>query len=73
MRVNELAKDLGKTSKEVLDILQKNNVEVKSNLSNVTDEQVSIVKKALAPKPAVEASTESKSAEGAPVQQKKKD
>ena len=72
MRVNELAKDLGKTSKEVLDILQKNNVEVKSNLSNVTDEQVSIVKKALAPKPAVEASTESKSAEGAPVQQKKR-
>ncbi len=72
VRVNELAKDLGKTSKEVLDILQKNNVEVKSNLSNVTDEQVSIVKKALAPKPAVEASTESKSAEGAPVQQKKR-
>ena len=47
MRVSDLAKEVGKTSKEVLEILQKNHVEVKSNLSNVTDEQISLVKKSV--------------------------
>ena len=47
MRVSDLAKEVGKTSKEVLDILQKNHVEVKSNLSNVTDEHIELVKKAV--------------------------
>ena len=47
MRVIDLAKEVGKSSKEVLDILQKNHAEVRSNLSNVTDEQVSLVKKSL--------------------------
>ena len=47
MRVSDLAREVGKSSKEVLDILQKNNTEVKSNLSNVTDEQIALVKKAV--------------------------
>ena len=37
MRVNELAKEIGKTSKEVLDVLQKENQDVKSHSSNITD------------------------------------
>ena len=47
MRVSDLAKEVGKSSKEVLDILQKNHVEVKSNLSNVTDEHIALVKKSV--------------------------
>ncbi|MCI9148268.1 MAG: translation initiation factor IF-2 [Hungatella sp.] len=47
MRVNELAKELGKTSKEVLDILQKHNIEIKSHSSNVTEEHIQVVKKAV--------------------------
>ena len=39
MRVSELAKELGKTSKEVLDILQKQGHEVKSHSSSLSDEQ----------------------------------
>jgi len=45
MRVYDLAKELGKdSSKEILDILEKHNVNLKSS-SNVTDEQAAIVKK----------------------------
>ncbi|MEW4412907.1 translation initiation factor IF-2 [Clostridium sp. AN503] len=47
MRVNELAKELGKTSKEVLDILQKKNQDVKTHSSSVNDEQINIVKRAM--------------------------
>ena len=47
MRVSELAKELGKTSKEVLDILKTNNIEGKSHSSNVTEDQTSIVRRAL--------------------------
>ncbi|MCI8516456.1 MAG: translation initiation factor IF-2 [Hungatella sp.] len=49
MRVNELAKELGKTSKEVLDILQKNHIDGKSHSSNVSEEHIAVVKKALVP------------------------
>ena len=45
MRVYDLAKELGKdSSKEVLDILGKHDINLKSS-SNITDEQASIVKK----------------------------
>ena len=47
MRVSELAKELGKTSKDVLDVLQKNHQDVTSHSSNVSDAQVGMVKKAL--------------------------
>ncbi|MGL5437739.1 MAG: translation initiation factor IF-2 [Lachnospiraceae bacterium] len=49
MRVSELAKELGKTSKEVLDVLQKNQQEVKSHASNVNDNQIQMVKRNMAP------------------------
>ncbi len=44
MRVNELAKELGKTSKEVLEILQKQNQDVKSHSSNINEDQIQMVK-----------------------------
>ncbi|WP_313071260.1 translation initiation factor IF-2 [Lacrimispora sp.] len=45
MRVYDLAKELGKdSSKEILDILEKHNVSLKSS-SNISEEQASIVKK----------------------------
>ena len=47
MRVSELAKELGKSSKDVLDVLQKNNQDVATHSSNVSDAQIGIVKKAL--------------------------
>ncbi len=47
MRVSELAKELGKSSKDVLDVLQKNNQDVATHSSNVSDAQISMVKKAL--------------------------
>nr|WP_288827739.1 translation initiation factor IF-2 [uncultured Clostridium sp.] len=48
MRVYDLAKELGKdTSKEILDILEKHNINLKSS-SNITDEQAAIVKKEVA-------------------------
>ena len=36
-RVYEIAKELGKTNQEVIDILAKNNIQVKSTLSTVDD------------------------------------
>ncbi len=47
MRVNELAKELGKTSKEVIEILKKNHIE-KTHSSNVSDEHIAVVRKAVA-------------------------
>ncbi|MFT4006532.1 MAG: translation initiation factor IF-2 N-terminal domain-containing protein, partial [Lacrimispora sp.] len=45
MRVYDLAKELGKdSSKEILDILEKHNINLKSS-SNISDEQAEIVKK----------------------------
>ena len=44
MRVNELAKEMGKTSKEVLDILQKHNQDVKSHSSNMSEDQIQLVR-----------------------------
>ena len=49
MRVSELAKELGKTSKDVLDILQKQSQDVKTHSSNVSDDQVRMVRQGLKP------------------------
>ena len=45
MRVNELSKQIGKSNKEVLEILQKNNFDIKSHSSNVTEEQADTVRR----------------------------
>ena len=44
MRVNELSKQIGKSNKEVLEILQKNHFDVKSHSSKVTEEQAEAVR-----------------------------
>ena len=44
IRVYELAKSLGKDSKEIIELLKKNGVEVKNHMSSVTDEDASIVR-----------------------------
>ena len=57
-KIHELAKELNKSSKEILDYLNKNGVEVKSHMSSIEDTQIDMVKKEFAPKaeaPKVEA------------------
>ncbi len=46
MRVSEFAKELGKTSREVLDILRKNNIEI-THSSNISEDYMQMVKKAV--------------------------
>ena len=46
MKVYELAKELGKSSKELLEFLGERNIEVKSHMSSIEDKEISLVKKA---------------------------
>ena len=50
-RLYEVAKELGKSANEVIEVLKKNNIE-KGNLSSMDEKEIDIVKKAYAPKPA---------------------
>ncbi len=50
MRVHELAKELGKSSKELLEVLEKVGIEVKGHMSVLTEEETEKVKAALTPK-----------------------
>ena len=45
MRVHEIAKELVKTNKEVIEFLRGNNVEVSSHMSSVSEEHIQMVKK----------------------------
>ena len=47
IRVHEIAKELGKSSKEMVDILQKMGLDVKNHMSTVEDSQASWVRKQL--------------------------
>ncbi len=67
MRVNELAKELGKTSKEVLEILQKQNQDVKSHSSNINEEQIQMVRRIARPAANAGAPARSQAAEAKPV------
>ena len=73
-KIHELAKELNKSSKEVMDFLNKNGVEVKSHMSSIEDTQIEMVKKEFAPKaeaPKVEApKAEEAKAEEAPKKKK---
>ena len=51
MRVHELAKEIDKNNKDVLDVLQANGVNVQSPLSVIDEDQADIVRQAYAPKP----------------------
>ena len=72
MRVNEVAKELGKTNKEVVDILQKNNDEVKSSRTNASGEQAAAEKKETAAKKEAAGKPETGEAKEAPAQPVKK-
>ena len=50
IRVHELAKELGRENKEVMSVLKKNGVEVKSHMSNVGAKDAEMVRKQLAGK-----------------------
>ncbi len=52
MKVYELAKELGKSSKELLEFLGEKNIEVKSHMSSIEDREISLVKKAFGGKSA---------------------
>ena len=47
MKVYELAKELRMESKKLMEIVQKNGIEVKSHLSSITDEQIQKIKNAV--------------------------
>lgn len=49
MRVNELAKEVGKTPREVMDLLEKNHIK-KSALSGLTSEEERLVRSLTEPK-----------------------
>ena len=49
-KIHELAKEINRSNKEIIDVLNKNGVDVKSHLSAIDESQVEIVKKAFAPK-----------------------
>ena len=49
-RIHEIAKEIGKTSQEIIDVLAKNNVSVKNQLSTVDDVAKKIVVESFAPK-----------------------
>ena len=46
MKIYELAKELDKSSKELMEFLAEKNVEAKSHMSSLEDETVDMVKKA---------------------------
>ena len=50
MRVHELAKEIDKNNKDVLDVLQANGVNVQSPLSVIDEAQADMVRRAYAPK-----------------------
>ena len=50
-KIHELAKELNKPSKDIVDYLVKNGVEVKNHMSSIEDAQIEMVKKAFSPKP----------------------
>ncbi|MCR5700978.1 MAG: translation initiation factor IF-2 [Lachnospiraceae bacterium] len=51
VRVYELAKTLGKDSKELIEVLKKNGIEVKNHMSSITDEDAEKVKARFSAKP----------------------
>ena len=58
IRVYELAKSLNKDSKEIIEVLKKNGIEVKNHMSSVTDEDAQKVKERFSGKPPVKKAEE---------------
>ena len=70
MKVYELAKELGKSSKELLEFLGGKNIEVKSHMSSIEEQEIALVRKALGGKP--EAVKADRPAEAAPKEETEK-
>ena len=68
-KIHELAKELDKSSKEIIEVLAKNGVEGKTHASALEDAQVEMVKKVFAPKVEAPKAEEAK-AEEAPKKKK---
>ena len=49
-KIHELAKELNKPSKDIVEYLVKNGVEVTNHMNSIEDDQIEMVKKAFAPK-----------------------
>ena len=64
VRVHELAKELGRQNKELLNFLAEKGIEVKSHMSSIENEQIEMVKKAFGK------GSEAPSAEGTPKAEK---
>ena len=47
VKVYELAKELGKDSKDVVKFLEGKNIEVKNHMSTISEDEAAMVKKAL--------------------------
>ena len=65
IRVYELAKSLNKDSKEIIEVLKKNGIEVKNHMSSVTDEDAQKVKERFSGKPPVKKTEEKPAAPAA--------
>ncbi len=50
IRIHELAKELGKNSKEVIEFLKTKNIEAANHMSTLTEEEAAMVRKGLAGK-----------------------
>jgi len=50
VRVHEIAKDLNKQNKDVIDFLRSKNMEVSSHMSSLSDEQIAMIKAEFGPK-----------------------
>jgi len=50
MRVRELSSELGITNKELLHLLRQENIQVKSHMSGLTEEQVELVRQKISRK-----------------------
>ncbi len=44
LRVHEIARELDKTNKEVMDFLKSKNIDVKSHMSSLEDDHVSMIR-----------------------------
>ncbi len=68
MRVHELAKELGRANKEIIDFLTAKGIEIKSHMSMLEEEHVELVRKSVGARPAPvkrEAPPKEKTEEGA--------
>lgn len=62
VKVYELAKELGKDSKDVVKFLEGKNIEVKNHMSTISEDEAAMVKKALAGSKAPASGDEAKAA-----------